>query len=278
MKEKGTIVKNISNSYEVSTPLGNVTCTPRGLFRHEKIIPLVGDNVEIDVKNKTITKIFERTNLLDRPQIANIKYALIVTSIKEPNFNSMLLDRLIVRFLSKNVEPILIFTKIDIASKQDKKQFIAIKKYYESLGYKVLTNKKIFKIKKLLKNKIAFVAGQTGAGKSTLLNKLNKNLDIKTTPISKSLGRGVHTTRHTELYKISNFFIADTPGFSSIDLTDINKNDLKNYFVEFKNYSCKFKDCNHIKQKCEVEKNVENNNILKSRYINYTKIYKEISQ
>lgn len=276
MKEKGTIVKNISNSYEVNTPLGNVICTPRGLFRYEKKIPLVGDNVEIDVENKTITKIFDRTNTLHRPQIANIKYALVVTSIKEPNFNSMLLDKLIVSFLSKNVEPILIFTKLDISDKKSLKEFKIIKKYYSNLGYKVLTNKNISKIKKILKNKIAFVAGQTGAGKSTLINKLSKNLDIDTTPISKALGRGVHTTRHTEIYKIGKFFIADTPGFSSIDLLDIKKEDLKNFFVEFKKYPCKFKDCDHLKGECEVLVNVKNGNILESRYTNYLKMYKEL--
>lgn len=276
MKEKGTIVKNISNSYEVNTPLGNVICTPRGLFRYEKKIPLVGDNVEIDVENKTITKIFDRTNTLHRPQIANIKYALVVTSIKEPNFNSMLLDKLIVSFLSKNVEPILIFTKLDISDKKSLKEFKIIKKYYSNLGYKVLTNKDILKIKKILKNKIAFVAGQTGAGKSTLINKLSKNLDIDTTPISKALGRGVHTTRHTEIYKIGKFFIADTPGFSSIDLLDIKKEDLKKYFVEFEKYPCKFKDCDHLKGECEVLVNVKNGNILESRYTNYLKMYKEL--
>ncbi len=161
--EKGTIIKNISNSYEVSTPLGNVNCTPRGLFRYEKKVPLVGDFVEVDFENKIITKIFDRKNELQRPQIANIKYALIVTSMKEPNFNSMLLDKLIVSFLSKNVEPILVFTKLDLLNNTEKKFYREIKKYYKRLGYKVLKNKNTFKIKKVLKNKIAFASVQTGA-------------------------------------------------------------------------------------------------------------------
>lgn len=276
MKEKGTIIKNISNLYVVSTSLGDFDCTPRGLFRYEKIIPLVGDTVEIDIENKYITKIFERKNELDRPSVANVEYALVVTSLKEPDYNSMLLDKLIVRFISNNITPIIIFTKLDKANKKELKEYKKIKKYYQSIGYKVLSNKNLFTLKHILKNKIAFVAGQTGAGKSTLLNKLSKKLNIKTTPISKALGRGVHTTRHTELYKISNFFIADTPGFSSIDLLEISKKDLKNYFEEFKNYPCKFKDCDHIKGECEVCNNVKNNNILKSRYDNYLKIYKEL--
>lgn len=276
MFEKGIIIKNVSNSYVVNTPLKDVICTPRGLFRYEKKTPLVGDYVKIDVDNKQIVEIYDRTNELDRPSVANIDHAIIITSLKDPNFNSLLLDKLIVRFLSKNAKPILIFTKLDIASKSELVMYKKIKKYYKALGYTVLSSKNVFKIKRVLKGKIAFLAGQTGAGKSTLLNKLNKNLNLKTTPISKALGRGVHTTRHTELYKISSFFIADTPGFSSIDLSDINKDDLKTYFAEFSSFPCKFKDCNHLKGNCEVIKKVSENKILKSRYENYIKIYNEI--
>lgn len=278
MQAKGTITKNISNSYVVNTPLGDITCTPRGLFRYEKISPLVGDHVLIDVENKYILEIFERSNMLQRPSVANIKYALIVTSVCEPDISTMLLDKLIIRFLSKKITPILIFTKLDKCEKSKLKEFKKIKKYYKSMGYIVLTNKKTKKIKKILKNKIAFVAGQTGAGKSTLLNKLSKKLDIETNEISKALGRGKHTTRHTELYKIGNFFIADTPGFSSIDLADIKKSELHNYFDDFKKIECKFKNCEHIKGKCAVIEAVEKKEILQSRYTNYKKIYEELSK
>lgn len=271
--EKGIITKNISNAYVVSTPLGDITCTPRGLFRYEKISPLVGDNVEIDVENKYIIKICKRESVLDRPAVANIKYALIITSLKEPEYSSLLLDKLIVRFLSKGIKPILIFTKLDKASKEDIKKYKEIKKYYKFVGYPVYTNKNLYRIKKLLNNKIAFVAGQTGAGKSTLLNKLNNKLDIKTNEISKALGRGKHTTRHTELFKIGNFYVADTPGFSAIEMKDIDKNKLSDYFEEFKNYPCAFKNCNHIKGKCSI---IGNEKILNSRYESYKKIYEEL--
>ncbi|MFI3260568.1 MAG: ribosome small subunit-dependent GTPase A [bacterium] len=276
MIEKGTIIKNISNLYVVSTPLGEISCTPRGLFRYEKITPLVGDTVDIDVENKYIIKIHERTNVLSRPAVANIGHAVIVTSMKEPDFSPLLLDKLIVRFLSKNAEPILIFTKLDKCSSEDLEEYKKLERYYTSLGYAVVTNENIEKIKKILEGKIAFLAGQTGAGKSSLINKLSNDLDLKTSPISKALGRGVHTTRHTELYKIDSFFIADTPGFSSIDLSDIDRRDLRFYFAEFENFPCKFRDCEHIKGICSVMENVENGNILESRYKSYKKIHEEI--
>ena len=271
--EKGIITKNVSNLYVVNTPLGEYSCSPRGLFRHKKIIPLVGDNVEIDIENKYITDIFPRKSELERPSVANIEYAIIVTSLKEPNFSSYLLDKLIARFVLKNIKPILIFTKLDKANKNELKEYKIIRKYYKKIGYPVFCNRMLFRIKRLLKGKIAFVVGQTGAGKSTLLNKLNKNLKLKTDEISKALGRGKHTTRHTELYKIGNFYIADTPGFSALELKDVKKEDLKYSFEEFKEYPCKFKDCNHIKGECNIK---DNNNILKSRYESYKKIYEEI--
>ena len=275
---KGTIIKNVSNQYVVNTKYENYTCVPRGIFRHEKIVPLVGDRVLINEESLTIEEIFKRTNYLERPSVANIEYGLIITSFVEPDFNSMLLDKLIVKFLSKNVKPVLIFTKLDKCNKEEIKNYKEVKKYYMSLGYKVLSNKNLFRIKRFLKNKTAFVAGQTGAGKSTLLNRLDKKLKIDTKPISKALGRGVHTTRHTELYKISNFYIADTPGFSSITVDDIKKDELKDYFVEFKNYKCKFKDCNHLNKNCEVYKNKESNKLFFERYKNYEKMMGEIDE
>ncbi len=276
MIAKGIIVKNISNSYVVDIGSEFVTCTPRGIFRHEKKVPLVGDNVEVETDTKTITKIFDRSSISSRPAVANINYALVVTSVKKPDISLSLLDRLIVILESKNIKPILCFTKLDLISGKDKKEIKEILKYYKKIGYDVVTNEKMSKLKKVLKNKIAFLVGQTGAGKSTLLNKLDKNLNIETKPISEALGRGVHTTRHTELYKIFNFYIADTPGFSSIDLNDIKKEDLKNYYIEFKNFSCEYKDCNHIKENCEIKKAVDFGKIRKSRYDSYVKFYKEL--
>ncbi len=279
MLKNGVITKNISNLYVVDTDDGRYEVTPRGKFRFDKIVPVVGDNVVIDIETKSMVEISVRDSYLERPSVANIKYALIVTSVKKPDLSLQLLDRMIVRFESKNIIPILIFTKTDLLSKDEVKNIKEVMKYYKKIGYNVLVNTKINKIKKLLKGKIAFLVGQTGAGKSTLLNNLDKSLSLKTGEISEALGRGKHTTRHTELFKISNFYVVDTPGFSSLNLDDIDKNDLKNCFVEFLKYNCDFKDCNHLeKENCVVRKMALNNVIRTSRYDNYLKFYEEINE
>lgn len=274
---KGLITKNISNLYVVSTKEGDFDCNPRGKFRHDKITPLVGDYVLIDKETKTIMEILERENFLERPSVANVKYALIVTSVKEPDLSLSLLDRLITRYESKNITPILIFTKNDLLTKNEKKEIKDIFKYYKKIGYKVCKNTNLFFIRRMLKGKLAFLVGQTGAGKSTLVNKLDKSLNVKTDKISKALGRGKHTTRHTEIYKISEFYLVDTPGFSSMNIDDIKKEELGNTFIEFRNYECKFNDCAHTRN-CEITKAVENKEIRKSRYENYLKFYKEINE
>ncbi len=165
---------------------------------------------------------------------------------------------------------------MDLLNKKELKTIKSIMKYYKKIGYSVLTNNNLFLLKCLLKGKITFLVGQTGVGKSTLLNKLDKNLNLETKPISMALGRGVHTTRHTEIHKIANFFVADTPGFSSIDFTDIKKEDIKNYFKEFQDVKCEYKDCNHVKENCNLKKEVEKGKILESRYKNYIKFYMEV--
>ncbi len=272
----GTIIKNTSNLYVVSTEKGEYKCTPRGIFRHKKITPLVGDNVLINPTTKVIEEIKERSFISSRPPVANVGYALIITSFKEPNISLSLLDRLIVIFESKKIKPILCFTKYDLVSNDEKAEFDNLLSYYKKIGYQVFLNTELAEIKKLLSQKTSFVVGQTGAGKSTLLNRLDVSLNLETKPISKALGRGVHTTRHTESFKICDFFLIDTPGFSSIDFVDIKKEEIKNYFIEFKKYTCEYKDCNHDKEVCEVKKAVKNGEILESRYNNYIKFYKEV--
>ena len=144
------------------------------------------------------------------------------------------------------------------------------------LGIKVVDNKHLGKIKSILKNKLVVLTGQTGAGKSSLLNKLDKRLNLETKPISEALNRGVHTTRHTEIYKIGKIFFVDTPGFSALDLNNIDKDKLKETFLEFQKYECDFKDCMHIKEKgCKVIEAMSKGIILPSRYINYTRFIKE---
>lgn len=267
---QGKIIKIISNLYTIQTEKETIECHARGKFRNDKITPLVGDYCTIDIENKYILEILPRKNFLDRPTIANVDVALIVTSVKKPNLSLNLLDKMLSIITLNKIEPILCFSKIDLLSKQEKKELKKICKYYKEIGYQVVTNQNQNKLKKILKNKIVVVTGQTGAGKSTLLNKLNKKLNLKTDEISESLGRGKHTTRHVELFSFKNFYVADTPGFSSLDFNNNTKEEIRSSFVEFKNYQCSFKDCMHNKEKnCAVKDAVEKEKIRKSRYENY---------
>ncbi len=269
---EGIIIKNESNNYTVKTKKGINVCKPRGKFRIEKITPLVGDRVEIDNLNNYLLNIKPRKNSLIRPQIANVDIAIIVTSVKEPNFDSSLLDKLLTIISYNNITPIICLTKLDLLNKEEAKNIKEISDYYQRIGYTVVTNNNIKEIKKIIANKIVVFAGQSGAGKSSLLNKLDKNLNLETNEISKALGRGKHTTRCTTLYQIDTSLVADTPGFSSVDFRGMTKIEIRDNMKEmFDNlHNCKYKDCMHIKEdNCEVIKLVEENKILLSRYNNY---------
>lgn len=269
---EGIIIKNQSNNYTVKTPKGINICKPRGKFRSEKITPLVGDHVIIDDINNYLLEIKPRKNFLIRPNIANVDIALIITSVKEPNFDNNLLDKILTIISYNNIKPIICLTKIDLLNKKELKEIKNIMNYYTSIGYKVVTNSDIKEIKKLTKNKVVVFTGQSGAGKSTLLNKLDKSLLLETNEISKALGRGKHTTRCVTLYDIDNSLFADTPGFSMIDLRGMTKLDIRDNMKEmFDNLEkCKYRDCMHIKEDdCYVKLLVEKGKILKSRYENY---------
>ena len=267
---EGIIIKNISNDYVVLCKNGEYTCKPRGKFRNDKITPLVGDNVIIDPDNKYILEIKKRRNMLIRPSVANIDQALIVSSVKEPNFSTNLLDKLLVIVTYNNIKPIICLTKLDLLNESELKEIDMYIKYYSSLGYTVVSNQDKKLIKELLKDKLTVITGQSGAGKSTLL--LDKSLELKTNAISKALGRGKHTTRHVELYNIDGGLVVDTPGFSAIDLSDIPNIAIRDNMIEmYENLSeCKYCDCMHIKEDgCAVKRKVENGEILISRYNNY---------
>ncbi len=269
---EGIIIKNISNDYVVLCKNGEYTCKPRGKFRNDKITPLVGDNVVIDPDNKYILDIKPRKNMLIRPSVANIDQALIITSVKEPDFSTNLLDKLLVVITYNNIEPVICLTKLDLLNNSELIEIKKYIKYYESIGYKVILNTDKKELKEILKNKLTVITGQSGAGKSTLLNTLDKNLELKTNEISKALGRGKHTTRHVELYHIYDGLVVDTPGFSAIDLSDIPNIGIRDNMKEMYDNldDCKYRDCMHIKEDgCAVKKKVETGEILQSRYNNY---------
>ena len=273
MIKEGKIVKLIGDLYTVISDGKKFDCKARGRFRNDKISPLVGDQILFDIEKSYIMDIKPRRNELLRPPIANIDYALIVTSLVKPDISYNLLDKLLSNVIINKITPVIIITKSDLADKKFVKENAKILKYYEKIGIKVIKNTKTSKIKKLIKNHTVVLAGQTGAGKSTLLNKLDKNLNLKTDEISESLNRGKHTTRHVEFFDINNSLIADTPGFSALDLEEYSKEQIKDSFIEFKKYTCKFKDCDHLTNKeCSIYDAYKEGKILASRYENYCKL------
>lgn len=273
---QGQIVKISSNRHIVECNGIRYNTIPRGKFRKERLIPKVGDLVSFDEKKLVIEEILERKNTFDRPMVSNIDQAFIVTSLVNPNFSLGLLDRLITLMELHSVRVVICLAKIDLVLEDNYKVIKDFMKYYEKLGYEVVTNQDIDKIKKLIKNKTNVFIGQTGAGKSTLLNKLNPKFNLETGEVSLALGRGKHTTRNVTLYPFLDGKVMDTPGFSAIDFSNYKKEDIKNSFREFSLYNCPFKDCSHTKEEeCIVKKAVKDKKILESRYSSYLKFYEE---
>lgn len=267
---QGQIIKIVSDLYFVELKSEVYPCKCRGIFRKEHITPVVGDYVLFNKEKKLIEKVLPRKNIFQRPKVSNIDQAFLVTSLKVPDFSLNLLDKLICLMEIHNVEPIICITKEDLVSSEELKKIREILNYYEKLGYVVVSNTEIIKIESLLKDKLSVFTGQTGAGKSTLLNKLNSNWNLATGDVSLVLGRGKHTTRVVEAFKYKDGRVIDTPGFSSLEFKEFTKEEIRDAFREFREYSCPFKDCMHVKEEeCEIKKEVLANNIMKSRYDNY---------
>ena len=286
---EGRIIKGIGGFYYIETEKGLYECRARGIFRKNKITPLVGDFVKISVvdednKKGVVEEIQERKTELVRPPIANVNKALIVFAVKNPTPHLSLLDRFIVLAERENLEIVIILTKIDL---DDDNTFEKIKNIYEPCGYKVigvsnLENKNIDKEKEELKDNTVVFAGPSGVGKSSLLNQIDSNFQLKTGDVSDKIKRGKHTTRHAELFELKfGGMVADTPGFSSLTLDDIEDIDLKDYFIEFEDYDdCKFGSrCIHQNEpNCAVKEAVENGEIPKERYESYIQLLNEIRQ
>lgn len=282
MKE-GIITKLISGFYDVYSEGTTYVCRASGSLRDNKEKPLIGDSVMFDVIDEStgfIKKILPRSNELVRPPVANINYALVVFSAIEPSINYGLLDRILLMCISNNIKPIIIITKLDLLSTQDKEELLETLKYYENVTHVLYKNDDIYnQIKDIIGSNIAFVIGQSGVGKSTLLNGIDSNLNIAVNEISAKLGRGKHTTRHSEVYVVKDLRIADTPGFSTMELAIKEKEDIKDNYPDFLALSdqCKFNGCTHIHEPgCKVIEEFNNGNILKSRYENYQHFFEEI--
>ncbi len=275
---KGRIININSTKYIVDVDGTNYDCILRGIFRKEGITPFVGDYVELNELNHQIMKIDNRINYLNRPKIANVDYAVIISSVKKPDLDLYLLDKLMVNILVNKIKPIIVFTKLDLLNEDELKDIEYIIDYYKSINIPVFLNSEISEFEKFVNNKVLVLCGQTGSGKSTFINKIDKSLNLETNEISNALNRGKHTTRYVSLYKIKDYYIADTPGFSSLDLNNISIDDIKKSFVEFKNYNCKYQDCNHINTDgCEIAKHIDKD-ILQSRYDSYCKIVRELNE
>lgn len=275
--KQGQIITLQKNQYIVKSDDLKVSCVIRGKIRQQQLLPRVGDFVLFDENKKVIEKILPRKNSFLRPLVSNIDQAIIVTSVKEPDFSLSLLDRLLTLMELAKVEGIICLTKLDLISDIEKKDILEKMNYYQELGYKVVVNTDLDNIKELLKDKTSVFIGQTGAGKSTLLNKLSPDWKLKTGEISKALGRGKHTTRTVELFEFLDGQVLDTPGFSALNFEGYKREDIKEAFREFKLYTCPFKDCSHTKEgECEIKRQVEIGNIMNSRYQAYLQYLKEV--
>lgn len=285
---QGKIIKGIAGFYYVHVVHSGIyECKAKGVFRNKKIKPLVGDNVEIEIldeENKigNIINIYDRENELIRPAVSNISQALVVFAIANPMPNLNLLDRFLVMMERNGIYTIICFNKIDLV---DEEEILKLRDIYVKAGYHVMftstkENMGIEEVLRVIDGKTTAFAGPSGVGKSSLLNALIPEANSQTGEISEKIKRGKHTTRHTEIFNVSDdTYLMDTPGFSSLYVNDFEKEELKNYFREFIEYNngCRFTGCVHVNEPdCLVKEAVENGGINRSRYDNYILMYEEI--
>lgn len=281
---QGTIIKGIGGFYYVEAADEVYECKARGVFRKKHITPLVGDFVTISINDNsenTIDEIHDRKNYLNRPPVSNIDNLIIVISTTEPKPNFLVADRLIANAEYKNIEPIIVISKGDISPSN------AVKDVYAKSGIKIISldeNGSVDELAALMKNKTTAFTGNSGVGKSTLLNRLQPTLNLSTAPISQKLGRGRHTTRQAELFKVCGGFVVDTPGFSSFEFEkdeQIPKDELAYCYREFREYlsQCKFSTCSHTNDKgCKICEAVADGKIGAIRHENYIALYKTAAQ
>lgn len=283
IKKNCLIKKSTAGFYYVSCDDEIIECRARGVFRKQKLSPLVGDivTVETDGKTGTVTEINERKNSLIRPPVANIDKLVIVASVAEPAPNLHIIDKLTAMAVDKNIQPVVVFSKADLG---DASGFVEIYKKAGIVSFAVSseTGEGVENFRKVFENSVCVLTGNTGVGKSSILNCIKPDLALATAHISNKLGRGRHTTRTVELYEICDGYIADTPGFSSLDFENIEiilKENLQFCFPEFSEYigQCKFVSCAHLCEKgCKICEAVSNGEISESRHESYKKMYDEV--
>lgn len=284
---QGKIVKGIAGFYYVYTSAGLIECKAKGIFRKDKIKPLVGDNVDIEFVDEgaltgNIVEILPRRNALIRPAAANIDQALVIFAIVKPDPNYNLLDRFLISMEKQNIPCVICFNKRDIATAKEKQELL---KAYGGCGYQVLfvsgtKQQGVCEIQACLEGKTTVVAGPSGVGKSTIINALYPEANMETGEISRKIERGKHTTRHAQLFALSDdTFIMDTPGFTSLSLGDMEKEELQSFYPEFAEYekNCRFGGCAHISEPvCGIKDALAQGKISRVRYDNYVVLYEEL--
>lgn len=283
---EGRLIKGIGGFYYVEAADTIYECKARGVFRKQKITPLVGDIVSITINDNaenTVDEIKARKNALVRPALANLDQLFVVASIVDPAINTTVIDRIIAIAEFKHIEPVVVLTKIDLSD-----HYMKYYDIYSKAGFKVVlcdnsTGSGSDEVRAMLADKVSAFTGNTGVGKSSLLNAIDSRLAVETGETSKKLGRGKHTTRHCELFKVAGGYVADTPGFSSVDFErceKIFKDDLPYCFREFEPYldKCRFQtNCAHINDKgCAVVEAVNNGYISRERHNSYIDLYNEV--
>lgn len=285
---QGKIIRGIAGFYYVHVPeIGTLECKAKGIFRKNKLKPLVGDTVEVSILDKEMKKgnmdrVLERKNELIRPAVANIDQAVVVFAVKKPEPNLNLLDRFLIMMEQKGIPSVLVFNKSDLATEEEQE---ALRKVYAGSGCKIcfISAKKeqgIEQVKAVLSGKTSTVAGPSGVGKSSFINRLQSDVSMETGDISEKIERGKHTTRHTEFITLDDAtFIMDTPGFSSLAVFDLEKEELESFYPEFEEVrkQCRFHGCSHTHEPgCAVKAAIEEGKISRVRYENYKLIYEEL--
>lgn len=287
---QGKIIKGIAGFYYIYAEDGNVyECKAKGIFRKDNFKPLVGDNVEITVLNEaekegSVTSILPRRNSLIRPAVANVDQAFLIFAMENPKPNFLLLDRFLIMMEQQEIPVVICFNKKDVGEKDEMEKLYEI---YTGCGYRVVLSSTyegegMDEIREILKGKTTVVAGPSGVGKSSITNCMQGEVQMKTGEISKKLKRGKHTTRHSQVIPVEkNTFLVDTPGFSSLYLTDMKEEELRDYFPEFAMYEpqCRFQGCMHIHEPgCAVKKALSEGKISQQRYDNYLALYEELKE